>query len=160
MDNTAKFLFEWSFQFIKNKDIVARKIVKIEEYLNQGYIFVEYKDRRGVYYIVPFISDFDKVWNELQEFKKATNSTDSCIVIFNSRENLDKITEKWSVVDKDQKLQIIFSNPFSTLEKRWSIMPYIHSKITEASALKQGLKALFETVDPISEKMALRMIES
>lgn len=158
MDKSDNYMFDWTFHFIKNKDVVARKIVNIEEYINQKYIFVEYKDKRMVYYVVPAVEDFDKTWSELQEFKSKTNSTDSCIVCLNNRENLDKFIEKWNIVNKDPKFQIVFSNPFSTTDKRWIVIPYTHSMISEPSALKQGLKALFETVDPISEKTLLRMI--
>ncbi|MBW2992690.1 hypothetical protein KY345_05730 [Candidatus Woesearchaeota archaeon] len=158
LNKVTEFLFDWTFHFIKNKDVVLRKIVNIEEYINQGYIFVEYKDKRMVYYVVPFIEDFNKVWGELQEFKNKTKSSDSCIVMFNNKENLDKVIEKWSIVDKDSKFQLVFANPFSVTEKRWIIIPYTHSMVTEPAALKKGLMALFGTVDPISEKTAIRMI--
>lgn len=159
LDKISQFLFDWTFHFIKNKDIILRKIVNIEEYMNQDYIFVEYKDKRMVYLVVPFIKDFDKTWNDLQEFKKKTESDASCIVMFNNKENLDKMVEKWSIVDKDPKFQLVFTNPFSMTEKRWIVIPFTHSRISEPSALKSGLKALFSTVDPISEKTAERMIQ-
>lgn len=158
LNKINQFLFDWTFHFIKNKDIVLRKIVNIEEYINQNYVFVEYKDKKMVYLVVPFVDDFDKVWGELQEFKKKTESDASCIVMFNNKENLDKVVEKWDVIDKDPKFQLIFSNPFSVTDKRWIIFPYTHSRITEASALKSGLKSLFNVVDPISEKTVERMI--
>jgi hypothetical protein len=159
LEKVIGFLFDWSFHFIKNKDVILKKIVKIEEYANQDFIFVEYKDKKMVYYVVPFISDFDKVWAELQEFKKKTESADSCLIVFNNKENLDKISAKWGVIDKDPKFQIVFANPFSVSEKRWAIIPYTHSRISEASALKKGLKALFDTVDEIDEKTAERLIK-
>ena len=158
LDKTGQFLFEWTFQFIKNKDIVARKIVKVEEYINQDYIFVEYKDKKMVYLVVPSITDFEKKWEELQEAKRKTESTDSCIVLFNSKQNFDKTLEKWSIIEKDPKLQIVFTNPFSMTDKRWIVIPYTHTRISEPSALKTGLKSLFDTVEPISEDTLLKMI--
>lgn len=159
LEKVTQFLFDWTFHFIKNKDIVLKKIVGIEEYVNQDYIFVEYKDKKMVYYVVPFIDDFEKVWSSLQEFKNKTNSTGSCIVMFNNKENLDNVIEKWDIINKDPKFQIVFSNPFSITEKRWIIIPHTHSMITEATALKSGLKSLFGTVDPISRKVAEKMIK-
>lgn len=153
------FLFDWTFHFIKNRDILVRRIVKIEEYINQGYIFVEYKDKRMVYLVVPFIKDFDKVWGSLQEFKKSTDSSDSCLVVFNDKDNLDKVIENWQIMDKYPEFQIIFANPFSMQDKRWILIPYTHSRVTEPSALKQGLKAMFETVDPIRKKTVEKMLK-
>ena len=158
MDKTAQFLFEWAFQFIKNKDVVLRKIVNIEEYINQSYILVEYKDKRMVYFVAPYIKDFDKTWEELQEAKKKTESTDSCIITFNNKENFDQIIRKWNLLDKDPKLQVVFTNPFSMTEKRWIVIPYTHSRISEPSALKTGLKTLFSTVDQITENTLIKMI--
>jgi hypothetical protein len=159
LDKATKFLFDWTFHFIKNKDVMLKKIVNIQEYINHGYIFVEYRDKKMVYYAVPFISDFDKTWDELQGFKKNTNSTDSCIVVFNNKENLDKVIGKWNIVDKDPKFQIVFANPFSVSEKRWIIIPSTHSRIIEPAALKKGLNSLFETVDEINEKTAMNLIK-
>jgi hypothetical protein len=160
LDKATQFLFDWAFHFIKNKDVILKKIVNIQEYLNQGYIYVEYKDKKMIYYVVPFISDFEKIWSELQEFKKNTKSTDSCIVMFNNKDNLDKIMDKWDVIDKDPNLQLVFANPFSMMDKRWIIAPYTHSRITEPAALKKGLNALFDIVDDISEKSLLNLIKS
>lgn len=159
MDKISNFLFDWTFHFIKNKDILVKKIVKIEEYINQGYMFVEYKDKRMVYLVAPFIDDFDKEWDSLQEFKKKTKSTDSCIVLFNDKANLDKVIEKWEVIDKDPGFQLVFANPFSMQDKRWVIIPYTHSRVIEPSSLKQGIKSMFETVDAISKSTAEKMLK-
>lgn len=159
LDKITNFLFDWTFHYIKNKDIILRKIKDIQEYVNHDYIFVEYKDKRVVYLVVPFVEDFGKVWGLLQEFKKSTNSSDSCLVVFNNKDNLDKVAENWKTVDKYPKFQLIFANPFSLQDKRWIIVPYTHSRIIEPSALKQGLKAMFETVDPISKKTVEKMLK-
>jgi hypothetical protein len=157
LDKVTGILFEWTFHFIKNKDVLLKKIVKIEEYVNQDYISVEYKDKKMVYYVIPFIEDFGKSWDLLQEIKKKTESSDSCIVMFNSEDNLGKVIENWGILDKDPKLQLIFANPYSLTDKRWAIMPHTHSKIIEPSALKSGLKSLFIGVDPISKNTMLKM---
>ena len=160
MDKITGILFEWAFHFIKNKDVMLRKIVKIEEYVNLDYIFVEYKDKKMVYYVVPFIEEFNKVWSSLQEIKKKTESSDLCIVVFNSEDNLSKVIENWNILDKDPKLQLVFANPYSLTDKRWAIIPYTHSKIIEHSALKGGLRSLFEGVDPISKATLARMTKT
>ena len=78
--------------------------------------------------------------------------------MLNSKENLDFLMNKWNKLIKFDKLTIFFVNPFSELEKKWFISPYVHNKICDKDSLKLGLKTMFETVESITEKEIIKNI--
>lgn len=159
MDKTTQFLFDWTYHFIKNKDVILKKIVDIQEHINHGFIFVKQKDKSIVYFIAPFVEDLKEAIDNIEKFKKSTKATDGCLVVLNSEDNLKQLTEKWGLVKEDPKFSMIFANPFSNLDKRWIINPYVHNKFSDPEALETGLKSLFESVEPISKETAERMIK-
>ena len=71
-------------------------------------------------------------------------------ICLNSSENFSFLTKNWDKFTDLKKLAVYFVNPFSKTEKKWIIHPYTHSKITEKSSLKQGLKSMFDTVETTS----------
>jgi hypothetical protein len=60
--------------------------------------------------------------------------------------------KNWSKLITIPKLSVYFVNPFSETDKRWIIFPYTHHQISEQESLSNGLRSLFESVDPIDEK--------
>lgn len=150
MDNIIPFLSEWTFNYIKNKDLITKKIENIEEYMNKSYIFVKYKDKNQVFFIEPEITDIGGTLGKINSAKKETGSDWSSLVVLNSLNNLKAVQDNWKDLSKDGKFTIIFINPHSILEKKWIISPYVHSKIIEPKDLRQGLKAMFDSVEQTS----------
>ena len=158
MENVVAFLSEWVFYYVKNRDLVDRKLEKVEEYITKSYVFAKFKDKLQVYFIEPEISDLGKTLERVDAAKKELGCDFSCLVLLNSIKNLKAVQDGWSKLDKDPKLSLLFVNPFSLLDKKWIIFPHTHSQIIEASALRQGLKSLFDgvestSVDEISSKV-------
>lgn len=150
MDKVIAFLSEWVFYYVKNRDLVERKLEKVEEYINKSFVFAKFKDKSQVYFIVPEIDDLGKTLAGIDAAKKDLGSDFSCLVLLNSVKNLKVVEDGWARLDKDPKFSVMFVNPFSLIDKKWVIFPYTHSRIIEASALKQGLKSLFDGVEPTS----------
>jgi hypothetical protein len=139
----AKYLLEWFVRYTKNRDLVFRKIKDIKEQDNKA--IVEQKDGRKItYYIEPFPADIEKLAAGMKE--KETG-----IVMYNTPGNFDKAYKAWKKLAAVQGLTLYFVNPFSKIEKRWIVNPYIHGKISEAEALKEGLHSMYVLVEPISE---------
>lgn len=150
MDTVIAFLSEWVFYYVKNRDLVDRKLEKVEEYINKCYVFAKFKDKSQVYFIEPEILDVSKTLEKVDAAKKEMGCDFSCLVILNSIKNLKAVQDGWSKLDKDPKLSLLFVNPFSLLDKKWIIFPHTHSMIIEPNALRQGLKSLFDGVESTS----------
>lgn len=142
----SSFLVDWTINFIKNKDAVSKKIENIENGKDGFDLYVKYKDREQYFIIVPNIDDIDAI------IQKINNNSYVSIVTLNSRENFDVLLKNWSMLINFKFLNIIFINPFSELDKKWVISPHVHNKICDESSLKNGLKTMFEMVEPIEEQ--------
>lgn len=151
-DKVALLLADWTINFVKNKDIVSKKIEKIENGKDGFDIYVKYRDREQYFIIAPSISDIDSITQRISD-----NSYFS-IVALNSKENLDKIIKSWKKLVNFKFLSLIFVNPFSELDKKWIIFPYTHHKVCDESSLENGLKSMFEMVEPIEESQLIAKI--
>lgn len=143
------FLADWTINFIKNKDIIAKKIENIKNGKNGFDLHVKYRDREQYFIIAPSISNIDSI------IQKIDNNAHYTIVTLNSRENFNTMIKNWHKLVSFKFLSIIFANPFSELDKKWVIFPYTHHKICDESSLENGLKAMFEMVEPIEEEQLL-----
>ena len=148
------FLVDWTINFIKNKDIVAKKIEQIENGKDNFDLYVKYKDREQYFIITPNIFDIDAI------IQRINNTDYFSIVTLNSKENFDNILKNWSKLINFKFLNIIFVNPFSELDKKWIIFPHTHDKISDESSLKSGLKSMFDMVEPIEEQQLIAKITS
>ena len=145
------FLVKWTIDFIKNKDIIARKIENIENGKDGFDLYVKYRDREQYFIIVPVISSLDSI------LQRINGNFYFSIVTLNSKENFQNILNGWNKLVQFKFLNIIFVNPFSEIDKKWIIFPYTHNMISDGS-LKNGLKSLFEMVEPIEEQQFLARI--
>ena len=148
------FLVDWAINFVKNKDIVARKLEKIENEKNGFDLYVKYKDREQFFIIAPRIEEIDSI------LQKTNNDSYFSIVTLNSKENFDAMLRNWNKLVSFKFLNIIFVNPFSELDKKWIVFPYTHQRICDESSLKNGLKSMFEMVEPIEEGQLIAKINS
>jgi len=140
----TKYLLEWFVRYIKNRDLIFRRISDIIEEGNK--LIVKQKDGKTLhYYIEPFPDDFGN-------FSASATEEHCGIVVYNSAENFEKLTSAWSKLSSMPGLTLYFVNPFSKLDKRWVLRPHIHARISDAESLKQGLRSMYETVEPISKK--------
>ena len=155
MENKAhSFLVEWTIHFIKNKDIISKKIENIENGKDGFDLSVKYKDREQYFTIIPNIVDIDSI------IQRISNDYYFSIVTLNSKENFEIILKNWNKLIHFKFLNIIFVNPFSEIDKKWIIFPHTHHKICDESSLENGLKAMFKMVEPIEEKELIVKITS
>lgn len=146
------FLADWTVNFIKNKDIITKKIEQIENGKDGFDLYVKYKDREQYFIIAPAIADIDSI------IQRINNDFYFSIVTLNSKENFDIIVKNWNRLISFKLLSIIFVNPFSELDKKWVVFPHTHNKICDESSLKNGLKAMFQMVEPINEEQLVAKI--
>lgn len=155
MENKSHFfLVQWTISFIKNKDIISKKIEKIENGKDGFDLYVKYKDREQYFIIVPNIVDIDSI------IQKINNDSYFSIVTLNSKENFHNILKNWNKLINFEFLNIIFVNPFSEMDKKWIIFPHTHHKICDESSLENGLKSMFDMVEPIEEQQLIAKITS
>jgi len=134
-DAVVLHLKEWLVRFFKNKDLVFRKMDSLEE--NDDSFQIKYKDGRIQRYdIHPVLTKEVKVG-------------DDSIVCLNSKENFSFFKENWQSFIQHKNLSVYFLNPFSRMDKKWVIFPYMHNRITEGDT-KHGLDVLFSNVNEIS----------
>ena len=164
-DKSHSFLLDWTINFIKNKDIISKKIEKIENGKDGFDLHVKYKDREQYFIIAANIADIDPIIKKIVSCERVRNeahshSTNSyfSIVTINSKENFDIVIKSWDRLIGFKFLNIIFVNPFSGMDKKWIVFPHIHHKICDESSLKTGLKSMFETVEPIEEQQLIAKI--
>ena len=105
MDKIIPFLSEWIFHYLKNKDLIVKKIEKIEEYINKKYIFVKFKEKDQVCFIEPEIQDINKTLADLDAVKKESKCDHACLVILNSINNLKAVQDSWKNLSKTTRAQ-------------------------------------------------------
>ena len=134
MESVHDFLVQWTISFIKNKDLISRKIEHIENGKNGFDLHVRYKDREQYFIITPKIENIDSI------MQRIGNNSYFSIVTLNSRENFDILLKNWDRLIAFKFLNIIFVNPFSEMDKKWVIFPHTHHKICDEKSLENGLK--------------------
>lgn len=146
------FLVDWTVSFLKNKDIIAKKIEKIEKNKDEFDLYLKYKDREQYIAVAPNIYNIDAI------LQKINNNFYFSIVTLNSEENFKAVIKNWNRLIGFKFLNIIFVNPFSSLDKRWIVFPHTHQKICDGAFLENGLKSMFGMVEPIGEAQLLARI--
>lgn len=152
MDKLQSYLIEWLVRYIKNRDLILGQIKGVDEQENR--VLVKYEDKEQIYIVEPFLNDLSKII-EFKEYEFIT------VVVYNTRENFDFVCENWDKLANFKKhFNIIFVNPFSNLDKKWSIYPCTHNMISERASLKKGLETLYNNVEEISKEKLRKIIES
>ena len=153
-DKAHSFLVEWTINFLKNRDILAKKIEKIENGKDGFDLYVKYRDREQYLIIEPQLGDLNGI------IKKISNNSYFSIVTLNSKSNFDIVVKNWNALTGFKFLNIIFVNPFSESDKKWIVFPYTHHKICDEDSLETGLKSMFGAVEQIEEGQLLAKITS
>ncbi|MBW2964558.1 hypothetical protein KY363_03790 [Candidatus Woesearchaeota archaeon] len=143
---STKYLMDWFVRYMKNRDLVFRKISEITEEENK--VIVHQKDGKQIHnYVEPFPEDVLATVKAIPEQEKG-------LVMFNSAENFSSMMKSWKELAEINNLSIYFVNPFSKLDKRWIVKPYIHGRVSDAASLKEGLNSMYLMVETISRKEA------
>ncbi|MFC1769250.1 hypothetical protein ACFLZX_05815 [Nanoarchaeota archaeon] len=147
MVDAKKALSDWYIHFVRNRDLIFNKIEKIDE--NEGIIYFKEKVQKLI--IEPFIEDIKPILESMEEDKHYA------LVAFNTKQNLKQLLENWKELSNFKFLSVTFVNPLSQLDKKWIVIPYTHSRITEESSLKRGLITMFETVEEFKKEDVERL---
>src|SRR3989338_11205533 len=112
------FLNDWIIHFLKSKDAIFKRIVKIEQNVDGFDIKVSYSDKQQYILVEPVIKDFPALLSRMQ--------TDGhyVLVVLNTNSNLATLCSSWNDLIKFRGLCIYFVNPFSSTDKKWIIYPY------------------------------------
>ena len=147
-----EYMIKWTINYVKNKDLLAKEIVSLEKHNEE--LYVKFKNKEQFFLMLPTINDVDEIVHKIREKQNLT------IIVLNSGENFDIIVKNWKRFIDFQKFTIIFINPFSNLDKKWILSPYIHNKICDNTSLITGLKSIFNTVDSINEDQIKALISN
>jgi|SRR3989344_4023970 len=153
MESAHSFLVRWTLDFLKNKDILTKRIVSIENNKDGFDMYIKYKDRDQYVMVIPQLKDIGAM------IGKISNDSYFTIVALNSSENFEVLLKSWKKFIDFKFLNIIFVNPFSGLDKKWIVFPYTHHRVGDESSLELGLKSMFDMVEPIEEEQLISKIK-
>ena len=131
---TSKNLQEWTLLWIKNKDVIARQVMSIEEKKDE--LLVTKTAGLQRYIIMPVLS-------QLKEF--VTKEKNTVVVTLNTKSNVSSLLKQWNSLIEQPQLCILFVNPDARNDQKWAVYPFTHHRI--ADNIEKGLWTLFETVD-------------
>ncbi len=157
VNRVTDFLKEWTSHYIKNKDILTRKLKNIE--VKESELFVHFEHKEHLFIIEPIIKSIDVIMDKVKKEKEKNDKLHVSLIVLNSKVNFKIVSGNWKKLIKNPLLSIYFINPFSELDKKWIVFPYTHNKIAEESSIEKGLKALFLMVEPTNEKIILSKIK-
>ena|SRR3989344_4020947 len=131
-----EYLLDWAFHYAQHKTVFHSSGEEVSKHPGE----VKVKGKETLTYI-PVV--------DLEGFKphKPAAGESIYIVTFNTEDNLDTMVKHWKTFSETKNILVIFLNPFSRLDKKWSIHPYIHNRICDEKALKPGLKSIAANVD-------------
>lgn len=145
-DKAHSYLVDWIIDFLKNKDLLLKRIEIVEKNKDDFDVYVKFKDKEQFFVVKPIIKDVDEVLGRFD------SEGYFGLVLLNTVGNFDVLIKNWDNFAKFKNLCVYFVNPFSQLDKKWIIYPYTHNNICDKNALEKGLKAMFEMVEPLTEE--------
>lgn len=147
--SVKEHLVDWTITYLKSRDAISKSIQTIEANKEGADVYVTFKDCQLAIIIEPFLKDTAFI-GRLMPFKE--KGIKIRLVTTNSKESLNVIIGNWKLISEfDKEFNILFVNPFSKLERKWMIYPQTHAGIA-GKGFERGLKALFATVEPITEQ--------
>jgi len=145
-DKIHSQLVDWAINYLKNKDLISRKIELIEKNRDGFDFYIKFKDKEQFFVVDPVIGDIGKILSKFDPERYFG------LFVLNTKHNLDILVKNWGEFVKIKNLGIYFVNPFSQLDKKWIIYPYTHNSICEQNALERGLKTMFDMVETLTEE--------
>lgn len=131
-------LLEWAYNYFQSRDAYHKRITHIQK--EEEKLIIHYKNRRELILACPRLY-------EVEKFGPVS------VITLNNIKNVKYLEESWDKIKQIERLKLYFINPFSATDKKWVINPNLHAKVCDESSLKTGLFSMFETVEPITEKM-------
>jgi hypothetical protein len=132
-----KQLADWTLNYVKNKDLTFRKLVKYTEHAKEEYIDFEFKDKIVAHFIIDKVSD--KVFDIIK------NHDHKIIVCLNTDENFKFLIKNWKKLAETKNLSFLFVN--LKIGDKWVINPHTHSMIADPDSIESGLKTMFDTAN-------------
>jgi len=147
-DKVQEYLREWTFHYIKNKDLVRNNIIDIKEKFSDCDIFIEFKDKKQIILIEPILTNINETMLRLNKLKNELDAKYTAVVTLNNKENIKTVKDNWENLITDDGLSIYFVNPISDTQRIWIVFPKTHEKISD----KNTLSVLAESVQEIDYK--------
>lgn len=126
-------LLEWCEHYIRSRDAMERKLVKLERVGES--ILATYKDRAVR-------------WLPMAQLAvPAENEGNVSVVTLQTQANFNTLVSEFAVLAENPGLTILFINP--SLNEKWVLKPAVHASVADKSTLKSGLQTLYQTVPPV-----------
>jgi hypothetical protein len=135
------YLKNWAVIYIRHRDIALKKIAAIKDSAD-GFT-VENSDGSRVQCLVS---------PTLKDVGRQALGANPIIFTLSNQSNVQEIYKAWNSLAQNRNLLIILANPFSKLEEKWVLKPYLHNQVCDSSSLLLGLKAMAELVEPLDEQ--------
>ena len=132
-----KELSEWTINYVKNKDLTFRKLVKYSEHPEKDRIDFEFKDKTIVHFIVDKLSE--KVFDIIKTYEHKV------VVCMNNDENFKFLIKEWKKLSEVKNLSLLFVN--LKVGDKWVINPHTHSMIADPATIESGLRTMFDTAN-------------
>lgn len=129
-------ILDWTEAYLRYRDAVHRKVKELKKDEEKKQILCELKNGSNQAYLC--LDDLSSV-----KIKELNNVKVSCL---NNKKNFDWLISNWTEI-KNKDVSFLFANPSKAAH--WSINPKTHHSVSDKSALRQGLKALFESVPEV-----------
>ena len=137
-------LKEWTLSYIKNRDLVHRRISNVED--KGDYFLVTHKDESHIILLVKEnIDNFSVVIERIKQLEKDHSANKISLVIYNNKQNLELLLKHWNELAEIVQLTLIFANP--RIGDKWIISPHVHDKIADSETLELGVRTMFESVE-------------
>ena len=128
-------LYDWAKTFVKNKDLVMRKLVGIDD--KKDHFIAKYKDKEVTHFVTETLTD--------KAFSQIEGVTHKAIVCLNSEANLAFLTKHWKKLSEIKNLSFIFVN--LKMHDKWVINPHLHSMVADPDSIESGLRTMYETAN-------------
>jgi len=132
-----KELSSWTVNYVKNRDLTFRKLVKVTEKTKDDCITFEFKDKTVAHFIV------DKVTDKIFDIIKACDH--KVIVCPNTEDNFKFLIKNWKKLSDIKNLSFLFVN--LKIGDKWVINPHTHSMIADPESIESGLRTMFDTAN-------------
>ena len=154
MNREQIYLRDWTLRYIKNKDLILKKIVSTEE-LEDGFHLVK-KDNEQRFFVEPFFTDVDATLKKVKAYEH-----NKALVFYHTKENYDALLKHWkNFVDVGRDFTLFIINPFSKTDRVLTLSPYTHNLIADPDSLDTGLKTMSGNVEFTTEKEIKKIISS
>lgn len=132
-----KQLSDWTINYVKNKDLTFKKLVKYTEKPKDECIEFEFKDKTISYFIVDKLSE--------KIFEAIKGREHKVIACPNTDENFKFLIKHWNKAADIRNLSFLFVN--LKISDKWIINPHTHSMIADPDSIESGLRTMFDTAN-------------